>query len=47
MRLSPWRDHQSKIVDAYRAQIMPSDPNTLWELGYLKEFVTRVTASPG
>jgi hypothetical protein len=48
VRPGPWRDHQSEIEEAYRAQIdRLGDPDTLWELDYLEDFITRVTASPG
>lgn len=48
VRLGPWRDHKGEIDAAYRAQIERlGDPDTLWELGYLEDFITRVTAEPG
>jgi len=47
VRPGPWRDHQDEIDTAYRAQIERlGDPDTLWELGYLEDFITRVTAEP-
>lgn len=48
VRLDPWRDHQGEIDAADRAQIERlGDPDTLWKLGYLEVFITRVIAEPG
>jgi hypothetical protein len=41
-----WRDHLAEIESAYRAQVdRLGDPDTLWEMGDLEEFISRVTAA--